>query len=362
MASLETEDAGALLDQITFGYWSEHSERAGIDTWLAAVGVGPEQRNFVGRWAVKGSADIYARTAVRITENLQGKAATYAQITYAGGADYFGEEHALCEMGAWLLKRGAKAEQIEDQKLRLTLADCALAVNDYGSNREEDDPSHASPPLSSPPLSPSRSSCPSASPFDGLPPAELSWRALAEPDSSGESGCRSSATISCRSGGTSVVVSDEADEDSSEESPDPDFEEAQGLYKAERDREKPHGFVVVRTDKGRMRRLHFVGSCYRVPDEHYRDYTVWGDQLPDSSEIDARCKQCFKEDKVLLSRPQSGPLSDVSSADEADTSSNSGSTCARSRSPTPTPVLRGHPQPNTPRESASAQRLPEASA
>ena len=196
LSSMADYDGTALLDKATTGYWSEHSERAGVDTWLAAVGVGADERNFIGRWAVKGSADVYARTAIRIMENLQGKAAAYAQIVHAGGADYFGDEHALYNMAEWLRKRGAKEEQIESQVYRLAVANYALPVGDAGSNPNDSDgePSHASPPRSAPSPSPTSSA-----------PEVLSWRTLPEPDSSGESGWRQSAADACSDGDTSIV-------------------------------------------------------------------------------------------------------------------------------------------------------------
>ena len=154
-------------------------------------------------------------------------------------------------------------------------------------------------------------------------------------------GWQSSATDSCHGGDTDRVTDTESSEVS--ELSEADEEEllvAKELQKAEADVAKPHGFIIVRSDKGRMRRLHFHGGCYRVPNEHYFDYTVFGDCLPDPSEIDARCKQCFRE-SALVSKPTAPPdvLSEVSSADEADSSSCSGSPKSRSWSPTPTPCL-----------------------
>ena len=54
------------------------------------------------------------------------------------------------------------------------------------------------------------------------------------------------------------------------------------------------GFVVSLTKfGGKFRTLHFVGSCYRVPGEHYRDFIAYGDLPPSDHELDARCTQCF---------------------------------------------------------------------
>ena len=98
---------------------------------------------------------------------------------------------------------------------------------------------------------------------------------------------------------------------------------------------KVGSFIIVKSDKGRMRRLHFLGACHRRPGEHYFDYAMY-DDLPDASLIDARCRQCFPPGKPL---PPAGLASDIESADESDTSSSSGaSATSRARSPTPVPV------------------------
>ena len=78
------------------------------------------------------------------------------------------------------------------------------------------------------------------------------------------------------------------------------------------------GFVVVRTDKGRMRRLHFLGACHRRPDEHYHNYT-FHDVMPTADQIDAKCKQCFPAGKNLTVSVRE---SDIESADESDSSSS----------------------------------------
>ena len=92
------------------------------------------------------------------------------------------------------------------------------------------------------------------------------------------------------------------------------------------------GFVIVRTDKGRMRRLHFIGACHRRPGEHYSDFSVY-DQLPPADMVDAKCKQCFR----LGVCPQPAAAEEVDSGDEDD-SSSSGSTSSRSLTPVPSPA------------------------
>ena len=93
---VDSEDPFApLLLPSAVDFWSEHSDRAGLDSWLASLSVGADLRKFVGRWSAGGSEDIYIRTAARIVENCQRLAAIHARATFAGGADYFCEEEVL---------------------------------------------------------------------------------------------------------------------------------------------------------------------------------------------------------------------------------------------------------------------------
>ena len=82
--SLAADDESRLLEPESLPFWSEHSDRAGLDGCLAAVRVGSEERSFLGRWSLKGSADIYVWTAVQIVENLQRLGARLAREAYGG--------------------------------------------------------------------------------------------------------------------------------------------------------------------------------------------------------------------------------------------------------------------------------------
>ena len=91
--SLEHPSGEAVLPRQAGRFWSEHSDRAGLDSWAGALGVQQSERDFLGRWAPKGSADAYVRTALRIVENTQVLVAHHARQAWKGGPDYFGEEH-----------------------------------------------------------------------------------------------------------------------------------------------------------------------------------------------------------------------------------------------------------------------------
>ena len=62
------DDSAKLLFAGVAEYWSEHSDRSGLDTWLAALGVPGDARRFVGRWSAKGSEDAYVRSSHRVVE------------------------------------------------------------------------------------------------------------------------------------------------------------------------------------------------------------------------------------------------------------------------------------------------------
>ena len=59
----------------------------------------------------------------------------------------------------------------------------------------------------------------------------------------------------------------------------------------------PEGFVVSRTRGGHCRRLHFMGGCFRIPGEHYRQFDSYGQQYPSPDLFDLRCKDCFPADR-----------------------------------------------------------------
>ena len=84
-ASLAISDSTALLPHGAGGFSTKHSDRAGLDSWAAALGAGKTERNFLGRWKAKGVTDTYVRTALRVIENLQLVAAQRARESLANG-------------------------------------------------------------------------------------------------------------------------------------------------------------------------------------------------------------------------------------------------------------------------------------
>ena len=126
MSSLVAPDGFALLPLGGAQFWSEHSDQSGLDSWCAALGFDKSQRGFLGRWAAKGAADTYVRTALRITENLQKAAAKHAKEVLESGPDYFGEEEVLKAYEAHLQDWDLGAEAAARAAERLHTADYSL--------------------------------------------------------------------------------------------------------------------------------------------------------------------------------------------------------------------------------------------
>jgi hypothetical protein len=81
------------------------------------------------------------------------------------------------------------------------------------------------------------------------------------------------------------------------------------------------GFVVCRT-KAKLRRLHFVGHCGKVPGVHYQEYVHYGDVVPESKDFDWQCIHCFGRGGTTVQAggrspsASSGTSSDASSGRE----------------------------------------------
>ena len=87
------------------GFWTQHTERCGLDSWHAAVGTKKSERGFLGRWAAAGRQDKYVRTAMRIVEKLRISAAHEAVLLLNGGFGQVGEETALQGSRGYLCAR-----------------------------------------------------------------------------------------------------------------------------------------------------------------------------------------------------------------------------------------------------------------
>lgn len=288
----------------------------------------------------------------------------HAQSTLDYGPDFFGEEHSLEELRKWLVAKGVHPELAEDQIQALTSANNTLEVEahrvpiePFGQENKRFSKDHGQAQQNG--SEDTVSLCLTAEENAGTDlhedqvddeegadtpgtigssdlreMAEVFFGGDLEPPAT-EPGAVSDYDSEVSAGGTEVFDGGSDTDSGSDESQSAigHFDEAEAkaaLQTAVPPPPPTSGFVIVRSDKGRMRRLHFIGACHRRPGEHYTDFTVC-EHLPAADLVDAKCKQCFR-----LGGPPLAPAAsrEVMSADESDTSSSRDSS---SRSPTPMP-------------------------
>lgn len=76
------------------------------------------------------------------------------------------------------------------------------------------------------------------------------------------------------------------------------------------------GYVITYTFKRRLRRLHYLGRCYRRPGVDYFDYESYGEVLPTADCYDKTCMQCW---------PPAGGGPGQAESDDSDEESSSSS-------------------------------------
>ena len=343
----------ALLTPATAAFWTDHSERGGLDGWHTAMKTEHSQRSFLGRWAAASSTDAYVRIAVRVVENLQIEAALAASTLLSGGQDVFGEEHVLHDMRRFAQARGEGNEAIDRVVRNLTRANLALYPGeaDYGVDSPPGSPapshwagqSHASEPAG-PTGEETPGSVTECGDSDGdaddekvdddnndekntavsapgwaldgsmlsqLLSSEIlivpSGQVLHEP-------LAASGLAAPAAGPTDLATGLVGDSDSGDSSPGEEAVTSAVRAQLEAD-PPPQGFVVANTLAG-VRRLHYMGHCGKVPGLHYHRYTVFGQTVPDPTvDYDKRCLNCFESDCVTLSPKQNLSSEDSSSSD-----------------------------------------------
>ena len=314
LGHLLLEDGRFLLPlPAAVAFWTTHSARSGLDSWVAAMGAQESERSFLGRWAKKGSTDSYVRTALRVVENLQVSAALEAARAFRGGADTFGEEEVLASLRSLLVSKGYLEEAVADQLLRLTAADFNLRPGIATPTGAE--PDHWSPGLFSPTNGPSQPGTPtveadSGTEMDVPNPSmieSLRKRRRTEPE---------------------VLLEEVSGIEASEASDSEDDLEAAEIDEARKaqlpvELEAPAGFVISKTSS-KLRRLHFVGSCSRVPGIHYHSFEAWGQTCPPEGEYDLKCINCFGRSVPTLDGSGSSSEDSGSSGSEDSSSTEVG--------------------------------------
>ena len=294
LSSLRRPDSDeALVAPIAARFWTEHSDRTGCTGWCASLGVSTERRGFLGRWAVTASADAYVRTAFREVENLQLLAAQAGRLSLHGGPDFFGEEVILEQLGEFLRSRGVASSVIDAQLLALTSAD-------------------ATKPILANPLS--------ALSTDIV--QDVEERAdIPTPTGEGEVAQEDS-----DDGGTGAPVVAK------------DVLLAASERASAEQESAPEGFIIQITQR-KVRRLHFVGCCSKIPGEHYKVFECYGTMLPNEHDFDCICTACFKGGAFELGVASLGP-GQAPREEEPSSSSSSASTSSSDAEGTEEPVVR----------------------
>lgn len=97
-------------------FWTEHSDRATLVSWAAALGISREDRDFLGRWKPEAS-DMYVRTARLRVEAVQRR---IAEATRSAEADIFMEDDLLSSLASQARARGISEEEALAQVADLT--------------------------------------------------------------------------------------------------------------------------------------------------------------------------------------------------------------------------------------------------
>ena len=226
-------------------FWSEHSERATLPSWVSMLACFPaDWIDLLGRWSARTSEN-YVRTAVyRIKQMQDAVAGMVRSSTHPSGA--LGEAILLRKSADWMCAQGWGAPEAADQCAVLrnwVVPEAAASPTEVADTDGEEE----------------------KAPFRFVGDEPL-------PADAAEDAASLSAMPTVDAPTSRLVVVD------------PDAAPpAMGM------------FVVSVQSRSRFRRLHRIGSCGRLPGIHYLEYLVLGDSMPGSSSFDACCRQCFPE-------------------------------------------------------------------
>ena len=99
-----------LLPGVLAGGWTNHSERSTLTSALAAIGVGKDHRNLIGRWSPDGSDD-YVRTYRAAVKNL---IMSFIGTVHSGRSYLaFDEEDAYVQVGKRVVESAGAPEAVE---------------------------------------------------------------------------------------------------------------------------------------------------------------------------------------------------------------------------------------------------------
>ena len=81
------------------------------------------------------------------------------------------------------------------------------------------------------------------------------------------------------------------------------------------------GYIVAVSARGSFRRLHYAGSCWRVPGTHYKEFEDWGDVVPTT--VHARCHDCFPAESPAVRAEEAAAAGESEDGDGSSSSSSS---------------------------------------
>jgi hypothetical protein len=239
------------------------------------------------------------RTAFREVENLQLLAAQAGRLSLHGGPDFFGEEVILEQLGEFLRSKGVAPTVVDAQLLALTSADATKPI-----------PANPLSALLTDIVQDLESAAP-VEELDGIP--------------------------------TPTGDDEFVEEHASAPTVAADVQLAAEDRASAEQESAPEGFVIQITLR-KIRRLHFVGCCPKVPGEHYKIFESYGTLLPSEYDFDCLCKSCFKGGAFNLGVASFGPDQPPQELEASSSSSDSSSSSAESDSKEQQVVRRKRPR------------------
>ncbi len=243
--------------------FTPHSGRNFLPSAAAALGAGKDDIDRLGAWSVKGGS-AYIRTIRSHTARLQGVVAQWARAA-RGDRDTLADQESLDALGRHLGRRGVSKERQSE------ILD-ALAWSGGGP-----------PDRTVLPLARGAGAVAGAASSVSTPGTAAVGAALAE------------------SGAAAVAV-----------------EKMETIAEENADASSCQGYVCSLLGRRDVRRLHYIGLCHRRPGHDYARFRCFGDRLPEKSEYDAVCRQCWPSgdprEQIRDNCDSSVPTSDESSS------------------------------------------------
>ena len=252
-----------LLTQMSTGFWTEHSERGTMSTYMQMAQVGPEVRKMVGRWSFSQEEEYlrHLETSIRMAQGAVAK----MLLRWEPSLKVL-EDQILANLGNYLKER-----EVSEEEINLVMQNLALPKDDGGYG-------------------------------DDIAQLEV-LREVQKVRGDEPMSSRATTVFSP----TSAIFADPAEQEETE-----DEGEGEGEPMLE-----PQGtFVFSIVGSCNRRTLHRVGECWQVPGVHYRNYMVAGEDRPPLGAGDRECRDCFGRNLALASAEQLAMTSSSSSQEE----------------------------------------------